>query len=94
MKRELGYIYREPQIILERAACGSQAAVWPPLVYGMILRYSTGIICRYYCEEVNDYITLDHVLFMVYYTVNSYIKYELHVVLFVYNNLYMTLCYK
>ena len=31
MKRELGYIYREPQIILQRAACGSRAAGWPPL---------------------------------------------------------------
>lgn len=30
MKRELGYIYREPQIILRRAACGSRAAGWPP----------------------------------------------------------------
>ena len=33
MKRELGHIYREPQIILERAACGSQTAGLPPLIY-------------------------------------------------------------
>ena len=25
MKRELGYVYREPEIILQRAACGSRA---------------------------------------------------------------------
>ena len=30
MKRELGYIYREPQIILQRAACDSRAAGCPP----------------------------------------------------------------
>ena len=35
MKRELGYIYREPQIILQRAAYGLQATDWSPLVYGM-----------------------------------------------------------
>ena len=33
MKRELWYIYQEPQIILQRAACGSQAAGCPPLLY-------------------------------------------------------------
>ena len=33
MKRELGYIYREPQIILQRAACGSRVAGWSPLIY-------------------------------------------------------------
>ena len=33
MKRELGYIYREPQIILQRAA------VWPPLCVCMCVFY-------------------------------------------------------
>ena len=36
MKRDLGYIYREPQIILQRAECGSRAAGWPPLLYSNI----------------------------------------------------------
>ena len=33
MKKEHGYIYGEPQIIHQRAACGLRAAGWPPLVY-------------------------------------------------------------
>ena len=37
MKRELGYIYRKPQIILQRAACGSPAAGWPPMLYCLFL---------------------------------------------------------
>ena len=36
MKSELGYIFQEPQIILQRAACGSRATIWPPLEYYML----------------------------------------------------------
>lgn len=32
MNKKLGYIYREPQIIFQRTACGSRVTVWPPLV--------------------------------------------------------------
>ena len=35
MKSELEHIYREPQVILQRAAYTSRAAGWPPLVYGV-----------------------------------------------------------
>ena len=34
-KKELEYSYREPQIILQRATCGSRAADWPPLLYSI-----------------------------------------------------------
>ena len=33
IKRELGLICREPQIIFQRAACGSRTTVWPPWLY-------------------------------------------------------------
>ena len=33
IKREFGYIYREPQITFQRAECDSRAAGWVPLVY-------------------------------------------------------------
>ena len=42
MKREFGYIYQEPQITLQRAACGSQAAGWPSLKYN-VLYYFLGV---------------------------------------------------
>jgi hypothetical protein len=29
--------FREPHIICQRAACGSRAAVWPPLLYAILL---------------------------------------------------------
>ena len=35
MKRDLGNIYRETQIILQRAACGSRATDWLPLPYSV-----------------------------------------------------------
>ena len=46
MKMVLGYIYREPQIILQRAACASQAAGWPPLLYYIVgkARISTTLL--------------------------------------------------
>ena len=39
MKRELRYIYREPQIILERAARGSRAAGLLPLLLYILWNY-------------------------------------------------------
>ena len=33
MKMEVGYIYPESQIILQRAACGTRATGWPLLAY-------------------------------------------------------------
>ena len=41
MKREFGYIYREPQITLQRSACGSRAAGWAPLIYTNLLTNKT-----------------------------------------------------
>ena len=35
MKRELGFIYQEPKIILQRAACFW--FVWPPLIYNIMI---------------------------------------------------------
>ena len=33
-------IYQEPQIILQRAACGSRAAGWAPLLYNVIALFT------------------------------------------------------
>ena len=43
MKRELGYIHREPQIVLQRAFCGSRAADWTPLQYTKV-NYDTALL--------------------------------------------------
>ena len=50
MKRELVFIYQEPQIILQRAACGLRAAGWPPLANNIVghpvLKNVLIILCR------------------------------------------------
>ena len=46
MKGELLYIYREPEIILQRAACGSRAAGWEPY-YNIYLYYHRDRINAY-----------------------------------------------
>ena len=60
MKREFGYIHREPQIILQRAGCGSRASGWsPPLYNSAIDHLESGPANRFWSNvllstEMND----------------------------------------
>ena len=54
MKRELGHIYRESQIILQRAACGSRVVGWLPLAYSINLKSNQSIKIPNYVDVYQE----------------------------------------